>query len=156
MSEMTSEQAAELYDEMDREMVAAIIASKQAGGSRIEQLVDMAHRLGVDTIGIAYCVGFAEQAEKLEAYLAEEFEVVSAGCKVHDLQAGDLVEGATGTSCNPAGQAEILNDAGTDLNISIGLCLGHDTIFQKHSLVPVTVLAVKDRPTNHQPLDALD
>ncbi|MBD3292707.1 MAG: DUF1847 domain-containing protein [Armatimonadia bacterium] len=156
MSEMSGAQVAELYDEMDREMVGAIIESKKTAGSRLEQFVDLAHRLGADTIGIAYCVGFAKQAEKLEAYLSDEFEVVPAGCKVHDLQAADLVEGATGTSCNPAGQAEILNDAGTDLNISIGLCLGHDMIFQKHSLVPVTAMAVKDRPTNHQPLDALE
>jgi len=156
MLEMTSKQASELYDEMDREMVAAAIQSKAGGGSRIDQFVDLAHRLGADTIGIAYCVGFAEQAEKLQAYLSEEFEVISAGCKVHELQAADVVEGATGTSCNPAGQAEILNDAGTDLNISIGLCLGHDMIFQKHSLVPVTAMAVKDRATGHQPLDALE
>jgi len=156
MLEMTSEQAAELYDEMDREMVDAAMQSKAAGGSRIDQLMDLAHRLGADTIGIAHCVGFQEQAEQLDARFSEEFEVISVGCQVHKLQAGDLIEGATGGQCNPAGQAEVLNDAGTDLNVLIGLCLGCDMIFQKHSLSPVTVLAVKDRATGHQPLDALE
>ncbi|MFW5866982.1 MAG: DUF1847 domain-containing protein [Armatimonadota bacterium] len=156
MYEMDSGEAAELYDELDREMVEAIIASKQVGGSRIDQLIDLAHRLGVDTIGIAYCVGFAEETEKLEKRLSEEFEVISVGCKVHDLQAEDVVPGASGTLCNPAGQADVLNLSDTDLNIAIGLCLGHDMIFQKHSLAPVTVMAVKDRATGHQPLDALD
>jgi len=156
MTDMGSAHDAKLYDDADRELVEAIIASKQVGGSRIEQLVDLAHRMGVDTIGIANCVGFAEQAEKLEERLSEEFEVISVGCKVHGLQAADVVPGATGGLCNPAGQAEVLNDAETDLNIMIGLCLGHDMIFQKHSLAPVTVMAVKDKATGHQPLDALD
>lgn len=156
MFDMDSSEAAELYDEDDRELIEAIIASKKVGGSRIDQLIDLAHRMGVDLIGIAYCVGFSEEADKLEARLSEEFEVVSVGCKVHDLQAADVVPGATGTLCNPAGQADVLNLADTDLNVSIGLCLGHDMIFQKHSRAPVTVMAVKDRATNHQPLAALD
>lgn len=29
-------------------------------------------------------------------------------------------------------------------HIGLGLCVGHDTLFFKYSLVPVTVLAVKD------------
>lgn len=156
MLEMDSGQAAELYDEMDRVLVGAILESKKAGGTRIDQLVDLAHRMGVLNIGIAYCVGFAEQAQKLAERLGQHFDVTAVDCKVHGLQAEDLVPGETGPLCNPAGQADVLNMAGTDLNIAIGLCLGHDMIFQKHSIAPVTVLAVKDRATNHNPLAALD
>ena len=156
MFDMDSGQAAELYDELDRQLVGAIIESKKAGGSRIDQLIDLAHRMGVFSVGIAYCVGFAEQAQKLAERLEGEFDVVTVDCKVHGLQAEDLIPGASGALCNPAGQADVLNMAGTDLNISIGLCLGCDMIFQKHSIAPVTVLAVKDRATNHQPLAALD
>jgi len=47
--------------------------------------------------------------------------------------------------CNPIGQAFFLNKAKTDLNIILGLCVGHDALFIKYSEVPVTVLAVKDR-----------
>jgi len=156
MLEMDSGQAAELYDEMDRVLVGAILESKKAGGTRIDQLIDLAHRMGILNIGIAYCVGFAEQAEKLAERFAKDFEVTAVDCKVHGLQAEDLVPGASGTLCNPAGQADVLNMAGTDLNISVGLCLGHDMIFQKHSIAPVTVLTVKDRATDHNPLSALE
>ena len=156
MLEMDSGQAAELYDEMDRVLVGAILESKKAGGTRIDQLIDLAHRMGILNIGIAYCVGFAEQAEKLAERFGRDFEVTAVDCKVHGLQAEDLVPGASGTLCNPAGQADVLNMAGTDLNISVGLCLGHDMIFQKHSIAPVTVLTVKDRATDHNPLSALE
>jgi uncharacterized metal-binding protein len=60
-----------------------------------------------------------------------------------------------GISCNPIGQARLLAKADTQLNISMGLCLGHDLLFQKHSCNPVTTLIVKDRPNGHNPLLAL-
>jgi uncharacterized metal-binding protein len=41
------------------------------------------------------------------------------------------------------------------LNILLGLCVGDDTLFIKHSKAPVTVLAVKDRVLAHNPLGAL-
>ena len=36
-----------------------------------------------------------------------------------------------------------------------GLCIGHDTLFIQYCRVPMTVLAVKDRVTGHNPLAAL-
>jgi uncharacterized metal-binding protein len=57
--------------------------------------------------------------------------------------------------CNPIGQAMMLNNAETDLNIIMGLCVGHDSLFMKYSEAPVTVLAVKDRVLAHNPLGAL-
>ena len=57
--------------------------------------------------------------------------------------------------CNPILQAEILNKAGTELNIIMGLCVGHDTLFIKHSKAPVTYLIVKDRVLCHNPAGAL-
>lgn len=57
--------------------------------------------------------------------------------------------------CNPVGQALMLNDAHTDLNVILGLCVGHDSLFMKHSDAPVTYLAVKDRVTGHNPLAPL-
>jgi Uncharacterized metal-binding protein conserved in archaea len=61
------------------------------------------------------------------------------------LPAEALVPGDRGVSCNPIGQALALQAAGTDLNIAMGLCLGHDLLFARHSHAPVTTLAVKDR-----------
>ncbi|MGL4802501.1 MAG: DUF1847 domain-containing protein, partial [Cetobacterium sp.] len=43
----------------------------------------------------------------------------------------------------------------TDLNILFGLCVGHDTLFIKHSEAPVTVFAVKDRVLCHNPVAAI-
>ncbi len=57
--------------------------------------------------------------------------------------------------CNPIGQALVLNKEKTDLNIILGLCIGHDILFTQHSAAPVTTLAVKDRVLAHNPLGAL-
>lgn len=57
--------------------------------------------------------------------------------------------------CNPIAQALILNRVGTELNIVLGLCVGHDTLFIMYSKAPVTYLAVKDRVTGHNPLAAI-
>jgi len=48
-----------------------------------------------------------------------------------------------------------LNDVKTELNILLGLCVGHDTIFLEFSEAPCTILAVKDRVLAHNPLAAI-
>jgi len=45
----------------------------------------------------------------------------------------------------------ILAKNNTDLNISFGLCLGHDIMFNMKSKVPTTTLIVKDREHKHNP-----
>ena len=59
------------------------------------------------------------------------------------------------SNCNPIGQALFLNNAGTDFNIILGLCVGHDSLFIKYSDAPITVLSAKDRVLGHNPLAAL-
>ena len=44
---------------------------------------------------------------------------------------------------------------GTELNIVFGLCVGHDTLFIKHSEAPVTCLVAKDRVMAHNLIGAL-
>ena len=51
--------------------------------------------------------------------------------------------------------AMLLNEAGTGLNVLIGLCVGHDSLFFRHSEAPVTVLVAKDRVTGHNPAAVL-
>ena len=65
----------------------------------------------------------------------------------------ELIPDYKGVSCNPAGQAKYLEDKGTELNIMMGLCLGHDMIFNARSKAPVTPLLVKDRKLNHHTLE---
>jgi len=57
--------------------------------------------------------------------------------------------------CSPVGQAVLLARAGTGLNVVIGLCVGHDSLFFMHSKAPVTVLVAKDRVLGHNPVAAL-
>ena len=57
--------------------------------------------------------------------------------------------------CNPVLQARLLNEKQTELNVLVGLCVGHDTLFIRHSAAPVTTLIVKDRVLCHNPVAAL-
>ena len=59
------------------------------------------------------------------------------------------------TICNNISQALILNEEKTDLNVVLGLCLGHDISFTKMSDAPATTLIVKDRRMGHAPAAAL-
>lgn len=63
------------------------------------------------------------------------------------------VPSAQKAMCNPIAQAELLNEAGTELNIIVGLCVGHDALFIRHSKAPVTVLAAKDHVYDNAPLE---
>jgi uncharacterized metal-binding protein len=62
-----------------------------------------------------------------------------------------LRPGTHESMCNPVTQAELLNHVGTELNIVVGLCVGHDTLFMMYSKAPVTYLIAKDRVTGHNP-----
>jgi uncharacterized metal-binding protein len=57
--------------------------------------------------------------------------------------------------CNPILQAKLLNRQKTDLNVVVGLCVGHDSLFIRHSKAPVTTLITKDRVLGHNPAAAL-
>ena len=46
-------------------------------------------------------------------------------------------------------------EAGTDLNVLCGLCVGHDAVFSIVSQAPVTTLIAKDRVLAHNPIGAL-
>jgi uncharacterized metal-binding protein len=56
--------------------------------------------------------------------------------------------------CNPVLQALLLKEAATDLNVMLGLNVGHDASFRLNVDSPTTVFAVKDRVTGRNPLAA--
>ena len=58
-------------------------------------------------------------------------------------------------ACKPIGQAHILNQLVTQMNMILGLCIGHHMIFTKFSKAPVTTLIVKDRVLAHNPAAAI-
>ena len=132
--------------------------------TRVEEIMDFAHRLGVQKLGIAHCAGLMQEARVArEIFLAGGFEVFTVCCKVGSLDkervgladAEKVHPGQYEALCNPVAQAELLAKAGTQLNVLIGLCVGHDSLFFMHSKAPVTVLVAKDRVLGHNPVAAL-
>ena len=49
----------------------------------------------------------------------------------------------------------MLNQAGTELNVIVGLCMGADCVFARDSQAPVTTLFVKDRSLANNPIGAV-
>jgi len=132
--------------------------------TRAEEIVAFANRLGAKKIGLAMCVGLAEEARIFSKVLRvnglEPFAVLCKAGAVDKVEIGieeelKLKPGAHESLCNPVLQARLMNEHGTDLNVIIGLCVGHDSLFTKHSDAPVTTLIVKDRVLGHNPAAAL-
>ncbi len=132
---------------------------------RILELIQFARKNNFQKLGLAFCGGLAYEAGVLTTILENKgFEVVSVCCKVGaepkesiGIKPEEKIAGpgAYESMCNPITQAEMLNAQNVDLAIMLGLCIGHDTLFLKYCRVPVTVIAVKDRVTGHNPLAAL-
>lgn len=130
--------------------------------TRVEEIMAFAKKLGAKKIGIATCVGLQRESRTLASILRSHgFEVFGAACKV-----GTVPKTEVGipeecckigiNMCNPILQAELLNDAKTDLNIIMGLCVGHDSLFIKYSNALVTSGVTKDRVLGHNPVAALN
>ena len=162
------EQAKELYRDPENYRIAYCAALTEAGGyckdTRMIEIIKFLHRAGYKKIGLAFCTGLFKEAQEVVKILEYNgFEVVSIICKngaitkdflgITDAQA---VRGncKTESMCNPIGQALLLNEQKTEFNLMLGLCVGHDTLFMKYAKAPMTVLAVKDRVTGHNPLAA--
>lgn len=133
--------------------------------TRVEETIQFARKCGYKRLGIAHCGGLAYEARLLTDVLEENgFEVVSVMCKTGavpkeriGIKPDEKIAGPEmwETMCNPIAQAMIINKSKVDLAIMLGLCVGHDTLFIKYCKVPLTVVAVKDRVTGHNPLAAL-
>jgi uncharacterized metal-binding protein len=132
--------------------------------TRIEDIMDFARRIGAQKLGIAHCVGLTDEARRArEIFIAQGFEVCALCCKVGSipkeaigLADGEKVRpGQYEALCSPLGQAALLDRAGTQLNVVIGLCVGHDSLFFMHSTAPATVLVAKDRVLGHNPVACL-
>lgn len=146
-------QFGELYNHDDRQILKIAEDSLDPKIDRIQEIIDYAREAGIEKIGIANCITFNREADLLENMLTESgFEVSKVNCKYGRVNFSDLVPGYRGISCNPAGQARYLEESGTQLNIMMGLCLGHDMIFNAKSQAPVTPLIVKDRKLKHHSL----
>jgi uncharacterized metal-binding protein len=167
--EFVVEKAGRTYhDDPLVERIAAESARTEAAGycqlTRVEEIMDFAHRMGWTRLGIAHCIALTHEAELARRiFVAGGFEVCTVCCKVGSIPKEELGlteeekvhPGQYEVLCNPVAQALALADAGAQLNVMIGLCVGHDSMFFMHSKVPVTVLVVKDRVLGHNPVAAL-
>lgn len=132
--------------------------------TRVEDTVAFARMMGYKKIGIATCIGLLDETRRLAEILeAQGLEPFSVCCKAGSIDKLDLGlkeedkirPGTFEPACNPIAQARILNETGMDMNIIMGLCIGHDMLFSKYSEAPVTTLVVKDRVTGHNPAAVL-
>ena len=166
LSAETVEKVKKLYEDEENKSVSVVSAEIEnefyLRYTRVQELVEFAKRMGFHRIGIATCVGLIEESRILARILRKKgFEVYGAACKIgsFDKTSVGVPEEATlktgAVMCNPIMQAEVLNEAGTDLNVVMGLCVGHDSLFYKYSKALVTTLVAKDRVLAHNPAGAL-
>ncbi|MCF8107870.1 MAG: DUF1847 domain-containing protein [Desulfohalobiaceae bacterium] len=131
---------------------------------RILEIAEFARKMNYHRLGLVFCVGLRQEAQKVGALFEKQgFEVVSVICKVGRVPKESigltddqkLSPGHDEAMCNPVAQAFVLNEAKTDFNILLGLCVGHDSLLFKHAEALCTVLAAKDRLLGHNPMAAV-
>jgi uncharacterized metal-binding protein len=146
------------------EVAAGVEGDYYGIATRVEETLVFIKRMGYRKIGIANCVGLIEETNIFaKTARAKGIEVYAAACKVGSVdktgiglaEGVKIKPGGFEAMCNPILQAELLNKAGCEFNIIMGLCVGHDTLFIAHSKAPVTYLIVKDRVLGHNPAVAL-
>ena len=156
-----------LYNEDNNKEVSRVSAEIEAEFyckyTRVEEIIEFAKRLGMKKIGIATCVGLIAESRTFAKILSgHNFEVYTAACKIGAMKKTEITQldeektKITGNiMCNPILQAEKLNKEKTDLNVVVGLCVGHDSLFYKYSDALCTTLVTKDRVLAHNPVGAL-
>ena len=131
---------------------------------RIQEICEFASKMKYTRLGVISCIGLSREAAVVAQILeAQGFEVVSVVCKAGSVPKEEIGVkehqkiriGEYEAMCNPIYQAMLVNEAATDLNVMLGLCVGHDALFFKYAHAPTTVLAVKDRLLGHNPLAAI-
>ncbi|MEG1001861.1 DUF1847 domain-containing protein [Clostridium sp.] len=161
------EKAREMYtgENLKIEKEATLVEGEgNCNWTRVREIIEFAKKMGYKRVGVAFCMGLHDEANTFVKILENNgLEVVSIGCKN-----GANLKGILGIEqeekdhyvkndmmCNPIGQALFLNEEEVELNILLGLCVGHDTLFMKYAKAPITVFAVKDRVLCHNPLGAV-
>lgn len=132
--------------------------------TRVEDTIAFAKLMGYRKIGVVTCIGLLDETRRLcDILMAQGFQPFSVCCKAGSIdklalglsEEDKIRPGTFEPACNPIAQAQICNQLGTDMNIIVGLCVGHDMLVNKYSRAPVTTLVVKDRVTGHNPVAVL-
>ena len=153
------------YEKPEIKKIALSAAEVEADNyckmTRIEETIEFAKKIGAKKIGVATCAGLVKESRMVVRILRKRgFEPISIACKCGtqkkvDIGAPERCEAVGVYMCNPILQAKYLNSQHTDLNILVGLCVGHDSMFYKYADAPVTTLIAKDRVLGHNPVAAL-
>lgn len=159
------QEALQAYDEGSNRQIMQTAAQVEYDGylkwCRVQETIEFAKRMNYHKIGIATCVGLIQETRIVTKILRSHgFEVFGIACKAGAIPKVDMgIDGRCSeigvNSCNPILQAKMLNAQQTDLNIVMGLCVGHDSLFYNYSAAPATTLVVKDRVLGHNPVAAL-
>ncbi len=165
MDEAVLAEAMAEYDREDIRRIAVSAAEVEADNyckmTRLEETIEFAKKIGAKKIGIATCLGLLDESRTFAKILRSHgFEVYGIGCKSGTQKKTDIgiperCNEIGPNMCNPILQAKLLNEAKTDFNVLIGLCVGHDSLFYKYSEAPVTTLVAKDRVLAHNTVAAL-
>ncbi|MDR1676769.1 MAG: DUF1847 domain-containing protein [Deltaproteobacteria bacterium] len=131
--------------------------------TRVEETVTLCKKMGFKKVGVASCLALMDEATIFASCLrSADLEPKTVICKIGSIDKCDLgvpdemklMPGHKEATCNPVLQARTLNEWGSDLNVVMGLCVGHDCLFNQNSQAPVTTLVVKDRVLGHNPVQA--
>lgn len=169
ISDEIIEEANQLYKSDEFTAKMAVAAAEIEGFyygklTRVEEIVAFAKRIGAKKLGIATCLGLIQESKTFSKILtAKGLQSCGIICKVGATdkteigitEEAKIQSGCHESLCNPILQAKLLNEEKTDLNVIVGLCVGHDSLFIKHSEAPVTTLITKDRVLGHNPAAAL-
>jgi len=141
---------------------SAVEARHYCRANRLQEVVLFAREMNFTRIGLAFCIGLADEARAVQEYMTGQgLQVVSVCCKNCGVPKRTLgleqIDPAREqeTMCNPLGQATLLNEAATQFNVIVGLCVGHDALFTLRSKAPVSTLIAKDRVLGHNPAAAV-
>jgi len=141
-----------------------IACEKERTLCRLSELIYFCLEMQYKRLGISYCVDLEEPTEILVRVLRRFFTVYPVCCRVggfiqtnplYPESQKDKKNSIKDISCNPWGQAQILNRLGTDLNVMVGLCMGADCVFMQGSLAPATGLFIKDKSLANNPIGAI-
>jgi uncharacterized metal-binding protein len=149
--------SAEKYNEFHHsmEVTTDIAAETHRRLCRVAEFIYYCLGMEYKHVGVAFCVEMFRETEILVRLLRRFFAVSSVCCKVGGRIEADLITASRGVLCNPIGQAHILNELKPDINVLVGLCVGCDLIFVRHSKAPTSTLFVKDKSLANNPVSAL-
>ena len=167
--EATVQQVTERYIKNSEDRKIALISAEieadyYGKATRVEEILIFIKKMDYKKVGLATCGGLLSECNKFaEIAKAKGIDVYGVACKVGALdktviglrEDQKISPNSHESMCNPILQAELLNEQKTDLNIIIGLCVGHDSLFIKYSKAPVSYLIVKDRVLCHNPASAI-